>query len=272
MSGAVSEPVDSTRKLAQMSRTAKPVTQHVVGRQHPGTLHQRGPVADHRQDTRSSAAATTRNFFNEPGTGARLIPLGRHGDPATSPAHFLFRRISPMEEMGSGGKREKRRGEKGQRPFCRRRWGWRSGPGGLGVGRAAAARRVGAAPKGVLDLAPETVAARNPAALGGVAQGCQHGLVEPFGKQRAIGGASPGCGGGEGVVGRVVAEQRIAAPQGIMPIARPGVVLWPGDHPGAQRVWPRHSAVAGEDVALAVEDRRFVAAFPWRVPVRPNCG
>jgi hypothetical protein len=150
MSGAVSEPVDSTRKLAQMSRTAKPVTQHVVGRQHPGTLHQRGPVADHRQDTRSSAAATTRNFFNEPGTGARLIPVGRHGDPATSPAHFLFKRISPMEEKGSGGKgvqrkrEEKGSGKRGQSHFAavggdggwsevlglggrQRRAGWRGG-------------------------------------------------------------------------------------------------------------------------------------------------
>jgi hypothetical protein len=123
--------------------------------------------------------------------------------------------------------------------------------------------RIDPAAEGAFDLLTKAVAAGHPASLRRVAVRLHLFAGQAGVEQFAIGASAGGDGGAECRVGCVLTKQWVFGSQGVVPVARPGIFFGPGDQISADRVG-FDVAMAGEHIALAVENGRFVPPFPQR--------
>jgi hypothetical protein len=109
----------------------------------------------------------------------------------------------------------------------------------------------------------KAVVAGHPASLRRVADRLHLFVGQARAEQFTICGSAGSGGDAECRVGRVVTKQWVLGPKGVVPVARPGIVFGPGDQISVDRVG-FDVAMAGEPIALAVENGRFVPPFPKR--------
>jgi hypothetical protein len=134
---------------------------------------------------------------------------------------------------------------------------------GRSLWRAAPPGRIDPAAKGTFDLLTKAVGAGHPASLRHVADRLHLFFGQTGAEQFAICGSAGGDGGAECRVGRVITKQRVLDLQGVVPVARPGIVFGPGNQISAD--WVGFDlAMEDEYIPLAVEDGRFVPPLPQR--------